>query len=292
MSEPVYCPAGPENGCVLEGCRGTCPEMADRLNWRFCRGYGATVCVAALKEWERAGRPNLTLPEILRVAGPRAEIPDNMKPYRLRKLDEALVDASVALESWQIYAPHDPTADGSHHDTNQLNLRRAAQRALEAYGEARLEHAPNLVLLGDAGVGKTFLAKILGRLAFMAGHSVRFTLWRPFMLQVKESRSSESRLREDEVIRRLCEADLLILDDLRLVYNSQDDENIAHEVFSRRYGERDQAPRPVIVTANLSEPELQGAIGAGAMRRLFRDGSDSPYLCDWPPYDAADKGGP
>lgn len=284
MSEPIYCPAGPENGCEIYGCRGTCPEMADRANWRFCRGYGSTVCRAALAEWRAAGEPRLTDAELLRVAGERENAPES-GTVRSRQLDDAFDGVPSELDGWEIYAPHARAPDGTYHDVNQTKLRRIATEWLRALKEERLEHIANLVLLGDVGVGKTFLAKIVGALAFKMGRSVRFTLWRPFVLEVKESRSSESRLREDEIIRRYCEADLLILDDLRVVFNSQDDENIAHEVFSRRYGERDQAPRPVILTANLSESELEGVIGAGAMRRLFRDGVGNAYLCDWPPYE-------
>ncbi len=75
---------------------------------------------------------------------------------------------------------------------------------------ARHEH---VLLVGPAGVGKTFLAQALGYTAVRAGHTVRFCHADDFFRSMTQARVDNS---ADRAFRSFLSPDLLILDDLGL----------------------------------------------------------------------------
>ena len=75
---------------------------------------------------------------------------------------------------------------------------------------ARHEH---LLLVGSAGVGKTFLAQALGYTAVRSGHTVRFCHADDFFRSMTQARVDNS---VERAFRAFLSPDLLILDDLGL----------------------------------------------------------------------------
>ena len=75
---------------------------------------------------------------------------------------------------------------------------------------SRHEH---VLLVGPAGVGKTFLAQALGYTAIRAGHTVRFCHADDFFRSMTQARVDNS---ADRAFRSFLSPDLLILDDLGL----------------------------------------------------------------------------
>ena len=75
---------------------------------------------------------------------------------------------------------------------------------------SRHEH---VLLVGPAGVGKTFLAQALGYTAIRAGHTVRFCHADDFFGSMTQARLDNS---ADRAFRSFLNPDLLILDDLGL----------------------------------------------------------------------------
>ena len=73
---------------------------------------------------------------------------------------------------------------------------------------SRHEH---VLLVGPAGVGKTFLAQALGYTAIRAGHTVRFCHADDFFRSMTQARVDNS---ADRAFRSFLSPDLLILDDL------------------------------------------------------------------------------
>lgn len=71
----------------------------------------------------------------------------------------------------------------------------------------------HVLLVGSAGVGKTFLAQALGFSAIRAGHGVRFLHADDFSRAMTQARVDNS---VDRTFRSFLTPDLLILDDLSL----------------------------------------------------------------------------
>lgn len=279
--DPARCPLG----CPLDAARrGSCDALADpETRGRPCYGYAATTCDAAYAAWKAADGPSLPRADLERVA-PRAPAPA-IVPAGV-SLPPIFASAPESLEAWDIYAPHEPTADGrSFLDRLQREHReRAAAIARTGWLAARETGAPWLLLLGQPGNGKTLLLRILGRQAALAGLRVRYTLFEDMVKAVKATRDPASALTEDAVLEGFLRPDLLIIDDIRPVFNSQDDENIAHDVIKTRYAVDLGLRRKLTWAAsNLSIKELARVIGVAALDRYLHAGTE-PWFFLWPSY--------
>ena len=76
-----------------------------------------------------------------------------------------------------------------------------------------LDKREHVLLVGPAGVGKSFLAQALGYAAVRAGHTVRFVRADEFFKAMDQARVDHS---TDRTFRSFLTPDLLILDDLGL----------------------------------------------------------------------------
>ena len=88
------------------------------------------------------------------------------------------------------------------------------RRLLDAVSSMEfLNRHEHVLLVGSAGVGKTFLAQALGYTAVRAGHTVRFCHADDFFRSMTQARVDNS---VDRTFRSFLSPDLLILDDLGL----------------------------------------------------------------------------
>lgn len=283
------CPSGQ---CALDGARlGTCELMRDRGGWgrgewRFCRGWFATVCRESFEAWKAAGSPLLSDAEVRAAMADAPREPVPALPAPTRACPPEVRSAPASLDAWTLYAPHAPNADraGTWHDENQRKVLHAAGRYAQWIADGRA--LPSWCLLGYQGTGKTLLARILARLAWEARYAVGFFPWQLLVEEVKESRSAGDRRPLLNVLGPVIGFDLVVLDDVRPLYRSQDDENIAHAVITGRDRRNvGGLERPTIITANLSRSELVDVLGPGAVGRLLEPGRH-PSVFDWPSYRA------
>jgi DNA polymerase-3 subunit epsilon len=278
MTDAIYCPLGNVDGCEVRDGSGTCEAVRNGNvkdgTARVCAGYGAVLCAKAFERWEADGRRDAGASRPLNHS-PRPTPPE--RDPQNRWMDPAIATVPGNFGAWEIYA--DDEADRAR----QREVRDHVERMIERYGVAW--DSPNLVFQGAPGTGKTLLARIAGRVASDAGRRVRFVVFRDLLLGVKATRDSSSQAAEDAILQPFKDADLLVLDDVRPVFDSQDDENIADDLFKARYGEdRGTKRRPTIVTTNLSRGELNDVIGEAAMRRLLCDGEVNRQIFAWKPW--------
>ena len=124
----------------------------------------------------------------------------------------------------------------------------------------------NILLVGQAGVGKSHIAQALGHRACRVGHSVIYVSANDALRQLRAARGDGS---YDRKLLRLTTPHLLILDDLGLRPLSGDEPGDLYEIIRHRY-ERGS----IVITSNRDVEELAHLFGdpllaSAAMDRLL-----------------------
>jgi DNA replication protein DnaC len=107
-----------------------------------------------------------------------------------------------------------------------------------------LARGENILFRGQAGVGKSTLAKHLGLAALAKGHSVRFTTLAGALADLLRHESIPAIERR---LRRYTQPDLLILDELGYIPCDANAADLLFRIVSKRH-----ESRAVVITTNLS----------------------------------------
>lgn len=139
-------------------------------------------------------------------------------------------------------------------------------KVLELGTCAFVDRKDNVLLLGQAGVGKSHIAQALGHRACRAGYSVLYVGANDALRQLRAARGDGS---YDRKLLRLTAPDLLILDDLGLRALSGDEPGDLYEIIRHRYEHGS-----LIITSNRDVDELSRLFGdpllaGAAMDRLL-----------------------
>jgi DNA replication protein DnaC len=123
----------------------------------------------------------------------------------------------------------------------------------------------NAILVGPAGVGKSYVAQSLGARACRLGHSVCYISAHKMLTQLRAARADQS---YDRKLLRFTAPELLIVDDLGLRPLNADEPIDLYEIIRQRY-ERGS----MIITSNRALDEwyrlfLDDLIASAAMDRL------------------------
>ena len=138
--------------------------------------------------------------------------------------------------------PAQPTLDQfqfTHHKSRQ----QVKSRLLHLLDLDFLQQGTNVVIIGNPGVGKTFLAQILGWRACQANVRVLFTTAMEMLNQLLASQVDHSLVRKLKVY---TEPTALIVDELGYLALDQQTSNLFYQVISTRHGHK----RSTIITTN------------------------------------------
>lgn len=125
----------------------------------------------------------------------------------------------------------------------------------------------NLLMLGNPGTGKGHLAVAIGKVWLERGKTVAFVTAQNMFARVKGAWSRNSDESEMDVYRIYGGADLLIIDDVGVQFNSVTEQNILFCVIDARYNKR----LPTIITSNLPSDRLSSVMGERVVDRLRED---------------------
>ena len=118
-----------------------------------------------------------------------------------------------------------------HHKTRQ----QAKPRILRLLDLSFLDKGTNLVLIGNPGVGKTFLAKLIAWRACQANQRVLFTTAMDMLNQLLASQVDHSLVRK---LKTYTDPTLLVCDELGYLALDQQTSNLFYQVISTRHSQK------------------------------------------------------
>jgi DNA replication protein DnaC len=127
-----------------------------------------------------------------------------------------------------------PSIDAFHFHHHKSRVQ-AKNRILRLLDLAFLRQGTNLVLIGNPGVGKTFLAKVFGWKACQANKRVLFTTAMDMLNQLSASQVDHSLVRK---LKTYTEPTMLICDELGYLALDQQTSNLFYQVISTRHSQK------------------------------------------------------
>jgi len=135
-----------------------------------------------------------------------------------------------------------PSIDAFHFHHHKSRVQ-AKNRILRLLDLTFLRQGTNLVLIGNPGVGKTFLAKVFGWKSCQANKRVLFSTAMDMLNQLSASQVDHSLVRK---LKAYTEPTLLICDELGYLALDQQTSNLFYQVISTRHSQK----RSTIITTN------------------------------------------
>jgi len=154
-------------------------------------------------------------------------------------------------------------------DTAQKQEKLSAfQRYSAAFGNKIQETGGGLILTGNPGTGKTHLAIGLGRDLASVGWHVSYVNLTNLIRKIRSTWKDDT-LSEDEMIRRLQDLNLLIIDEVGAQTGSDNERNIVFEIVNGRY----EQVKPTIIISNYSVKEVADFISERSVDRITQGGA-------------------
>ena len=160
--------------------------------------------------------------------------------------------------------PAQPTVD-QFHFAHHKSRQQAKNRILRLLDLHFLPQGISVVIIGNPGVGKTFLAQILGWRACQANLRVLFTTAMDMLNQLLASQVDHSLVRK---LRVYTEPSALIVDELGYLALDQQTSNLFYQVISTRHGRQ----KSTIITTNTLRAAARNVFNADSIFTL-RGGS-------------------
>ena len=137
-----------------------------------------------------------------------------------------------------------------------------------------------LLFVGNTGTGKGHLCAAIINRIIQAGWSALFTKTPRLLREIKETFNRDAEVTQSEILRRMGELDLLVIDEVGVQFGTDTERMILYEVLDLRY----EAMLPVILTSNVRNlKSLEELLGERIIDRLFEGGSRILFF-DWESY--------
>jgi DNA replication protein DnaC len=114
---------------------------------------------------------------------------------------------------------------------------------------------PGLLLVGDTGTGKTYLAVSVMKVLMSRGFGCVFFDFNKLIDQIRDSWDAGTKVSNRDVYREAMEAEVLVLDDLGALRTIDWVQDVLTSIVTHRCNER----KPLIATTNLPDPDAMQA---------------------------------
>lgn len=126
------------------------------------------------------------------------------------------------------------------------------------------KNGKGLVIEGPTGAGKTHLAAAITHDLLDRGAEVIFQSVPDLLLRIRGTFNKNSEFTEEQIMRRLIEIEVLVLDDMGAEKMTDWAETTIYNLIDQRY----RHEKPIIITTNLNLSEIGDRIGPRTMDRL------------------------
>lgn len=232
---------------IIAQARKNCAPRPERGDYEENGIMHCGICHEPLQMSEPVimlGKPVEKLPRMCRCQREQAEQEDvERKRAMQRDRIEALKKASLMDKRFEdsTFSTFSVTQD------NEKNMRRA-KRYVENFGYMR-EHNQGLLLYGEPGTGKTFMAACIANALMEQGVPVMMTSFVKLMSLIKTNTD------EQNIIQRMNNAELLIVDDLGTERSTDTAIEKVYDFVDSRY----RSKKPMILTTNMSLDDIKSA---------------------------------
>jgi DNA replication protein DnaC len=190
------------------------------------------------------------------VDGRRA-YPCSCRPARMARKRAAAVAGRLPRRFREVSFDREPV----------VSMNAALTREVRAYVRAideRLDEGRGIWFVGGVGTGKTTLAMLILKAAMAADRTVAIYSLPRLLGLLRDTYDDDAQYSLNELIDRLCSVDLLHIDDVGAEQSSPWVLEQLYTIVNTRY----EDGRAVVLTTNLSPPELQEQIGERTVSRI------------------------
>ncbi len=134
-----------------------------------------------------------------------------------------------------------------------------------------------LLFMGNVGTGKSHLCAAIINQVIRNGGTALFTKTPRLLREVKDTFHRDSEISQSEIISRMGEIDLLVIDEVGIQFGTDTERMILYEILDLRY----EAMLPVILTTNITDlKSLEKLLGERIIDRLF-EGESKIIVFEW-----------
>lgn len=130
---------------------------------------------------------------------------------------------------------------------------------------ANIQAGKGLLLFGPPGNGKSHLAATIVRSALATGYTAFFERVPRLLIKIKATYSENSGITEADILERMVQAGVIVLDDAGAEKWTQWTEPTLYTIVDERYSHK----KALVITTNSSLEQLENKIGTRAMDRIL-----------------------
>lgn len=183
--------------------------------------------------------------------------------YKLLELE----DASQSFEAFKLSAFPEKAKNGFEQRGYMEKLKMCCVEYADAFPPAE---KPNLLFIGEPGLGKSFILNAIARRIVESGHSALKISAYKFIMAILDSIKSGGTVQTKPFI----ESDLLLIDDLG---SEPEIKNITTEYVYSIINERKSLGRPFIIATNLTPTQLAKRYGPRVASRIIDKSSTQTF---------------